>query len=232
VRPTILAIDEARFGREAVALVVAENAGIAMDPPKALHVEYEAMAARHRMRCAASRDAGNVIVDLARPANAAAAQAASPGQSMFVRTRGLTSHASPACRWSRGPRLAIYDAGTGAYTLLPAQARSGAPKRGHAIIFGIDSREKVRVIAHDIGGNFGTRNFFYPEFALVCWAARKVGRPVKWTSSRQETFLTDYAGRDFRIESPACARCRGHLPRPQRPSASAISAPTPPPSCR
>ncbi len=57
------------------------------------------------------------------------------------------------------------------------------------------------MIAHEVGGNFGTRNFFYPEFALVCWAARKVGRPVKWTCERHESFASDYAGRDFCIES-------------------------------
>ena len=43
----------------------------------------------------------------------------------------------------------------------------------------------VRVIANDVGGNFGTRNAFYPEFALVAWAARRIGRPVKWTCERQ-----------------------------------------------
>jgi carbon-monoxide dehydrogenase large subunit len=59
----------------------------------------------------------------------------------------------------------------------------------------------VRVIAHEVGGNFGTRNFFYPEFALVAWAAKKIGRPVKWTCERHEAFASDYAGRDIRFES-------------------------------
>ena len=46
-------------------------------------------------------------------------------------------------------------------------------------------------------GNFGTRNSFYPEFALVAWAARRLGRPVKWTCTRREAFLTDYQARDL-----------------------------------
>ena len=46
-------------------------------------------------------------------------------------------------------------------------------------------RENVRVVMHDVGGNFGTRGMIYPEFALVAWAARRVGRPVKWTCERQ-----------------------------------------------
>jgi carbon-monoxide dehydrogenase large subunit len=55
----------------------------------------------------------------------------------------------------------------------------------------------IRVVARDVGGNFGTRNSCYPEFALVAWAARRVGRPVKWTSERREAFQADYQGRDL-----------------------------------
>jgi carbon-monoxide dehydrogenase large subunit len=55
----------------------------------------------------------------------------------------------------------------------------------------------VRVVAQDVGGNFGTRNSFYPEFALVAWAARRLRRPVKWACTRREAFLTDYQGRDL-----------------------------------
>jgi carbon-monoxide dehydrogenase large subunit len=59
----------------------------------------------------------------------------------------------------------------------------------------------VRVVARDVGGNFGTRNAFYPEFALVCWAARRLGRPVKWTCERSESFLSDYQGRDLAVQA-------------------------------
>jgi carbon-monoxide dehydrogenase large subunit len=55
----------------------------------------------------------------------------------------------------------------------------------------------VRVVAGEVGGNFGTRNSCYPEFALVAWAARRLGRPVKWTGERREAFLADYQGRDL-----------------------------------
>jgi carbon-monoxide dehydrogenase large subunit len=59
----------------------------------------------------------------------------------------------------------------------------------------------VRVIARDVGGNFGTRNSSYPEFALVAWAARRLGRPVKWTGERQEAFLSDHQARDLQVEA-------------------------------
>ena len=61
--------------------------------------------------------------------------------------------------------------------------------------------ESVRVVAHEIGGNFGTRNSFFPEFALVVWGSRKVGRPVKWTAERHEAFVTDYMGRDLTVSA-------------------------------
>ncbi|MGH7153547.1 MAG: xanthine dehydrogenase family protein molybdopterin-binding subunit, partial [Acetobacteraceae bacterium] len=53
----------------------------------------------------------------------------------------------------------------------------------------------------EMGGNFGTRNFFYPEYALLPWAARRLGRPVKWTGDRSESFLSDYQGRDLAVEA-------------------------------
>jgi len=55
----------------------------------------------------------------------------------------------------------------------------------------------VRVVAQDVGGNYGTRNTSYPEYALVSWAARRLGRPVKWTGDWREMFLSDYQARDL-----------------------------------
>ena len=52
-----------------------------------------------------------------------------------------------------------------------------------------------------MGGNFGTRNAFFPEYALMPWAARKVKRPVKWTAQRRECFLSDYQARDLASEA-------------------------------
>ena len=57
--------------------------------------------------------------------------------------------------------------------------------------------EKVRFVCPDVGGGFGLRNNLYPEQAAILWAAKRVGRPVKWTNDRSESFLTDYAGRDL-----------------------------------
>ena len=58
------------------------------------------------------------------------------------------------------------------------------------------SESRLRVVAPDVGGGFGTKIFLYPEETVVTWAARRLGRPVKWVADRSEAFLTDVQGRD------------------------------------
>ena len=64
---------------------------------------------------------------------------------------------------------------------------------------------------HDVGGNFGTRGMLYAEFALVVWAARRVGRPVKWTCERHEAFATDYQARDLAVEAELALDADGNF---------------------
>ena len=96
---------------------------------------------------------------------------------------------------------AEYDAATGHYTLYAGSGRGVAKLRlDLAQVLGVPA-EQVRCVCGDMGGNFGTRNFFYPEYALLAWAARRVGRPVKWACERSEAFLSDYQGRDLTVEA-------------------------------
>ena len=93
--------------------------------------------------------------------------------------------------------LGEYDPATGRYTLRTTTGAGVVRTRERlASILGV-SVEKCRCVFGDMGGNFGTRNAFYPEYALLPWAARKVGRPVRWTASRLECFMTDYQARDL-----------------------------------
>ena len=96
------------------------------------------------------------------------------------------------------PRAALgdYDADTGRYTIYAGSGGSVRQKREMAEVLG-EEADRVRVISKDVGGNFGTRNRLYVEFPLVGWASKKVGRPVKFTCQRTESFLTDYQGRDL-----------------------------------
>ena len=57
--------------------------------------------------------------------------------------------------------------------------------------------ERLRVVVPDVGGGFGMKNYVYPEYALVLWAARKLGRPVRWVCERSEDFVSSAHGRDF-----------------------------------
>ncbi len=65
-----------------------------------------------------------------------------------------------------------------------------------AAVLGVEP-ERVRVVSQDVGGNFGTRNRLYVESVLVVWASKRLGRPVKYASTRSEVFLSDYQGRDL-----------------------------------
>jgi len=64
-----------------------------------------------------------------------------------------------------------------------------------AFVLGVPEH-KVRVVARDVGGGFGSKIYHYAEEALVTWASRQIGRPVKWTAERSEAFVTDAHGRD------------------------------------
>ena len=93
--------------------------------------------------------------------------------------------------------VGVYDPAADKYTL---HAGSGGVVRQKGELAGtLGVPPKCRVECGDVGGNFGTRNAFYPEFALVVWAAKRVGRPVKWTCERSEAFASDYQGRDQAI---------------------------------
>src|SRR5438093_78448 len=96
------------------------------------------------------------------------------------------------------PRAAIgvWDVATGRYTVHAGAGGLGRTQTAVAGSLGVPE-SAVRVMARDVGGNFGTRNSCYPEFALVAWAARRIGRPVKWTAERREAFMADYGGRDL-----------------------------------
>jgi carbon-monoxide dehydrogenase large subunit len=96
------------------------------------------------------------------------------------------------------PRSALghYDAKTSRYTLYAGSGGAVRHKRELVAILGT-TPENVRVLSYDVGGNFGTRNRVFVEFGLVLWAARKLGRPVKFTATRSEAFLSDYQGRDL-----------------------------------
>src|SRR6202040_2379380 len=96
------------------------------------------------------------------------------------------------------PRAAIadYDAATGKFTLHAGSGGAVRQKNELAKVLGIVP-DRLRVLSYDVGGNFGTRNRAFVEFGLILWASRRLSRPVKYTATRSEAFLSDYQGRDL-----------------------------------
>jgi carbon-monoxide dehydrogenase large subunit len=91
--------------------------------------------------------------------------------------------------------LADFDAATGRWTLYANTQGGWLVKALMAPLFGADP-EKFRIITPDVGGGFGMKLFLYAEHVMTCYAARKLGHPVKWVSDRSEAFLADTQGRD------------------------------------
>src|SRR6478672_9830238 len=96
------------------------------------------------------------------------------------------------------PRAAIgeYDAGTGSFTLWNTTQNPHVARLVIAAFIGLAPEHKLRVIAPDVGGGFGSKIFIYPEEIVALWASKRVGRPVKWVCDRSEAFLADAHGRD------------------------------------
>ncbi len=96
------------------------------------------------------------------------------------------------------PRAAVgeYDAGTDSFTLYTTSQNPHAARLVLSAFAGIAPENKLHVIAPDVGGGFGSKIYIYAEETVCVWAAKKVGRPVKWTADRSESFLVDAHGRD------------------------------------
>ena len=91
--------------------------------------------------------------------------------------------------------IADYDTTTGRWTMY-ANTQGGWLVKGLIAPMFNAEPEKFRIVTPDVGGGFGMKLFLYAEHALTCYAARKLGRPVKWASERSEAFLCDTQGRD------------------------------------
>jgi aerobic carbon-monoxide dehydrogenase large subunit len=197
-----LPADRARLVGEAVAMVVAETAAAARDGAEAVLVEYEPLpvvvTAADATAPGAPRvwdeAASNVCVE-SEAGDAPATEAAFRRAAHVVR---LETQVNRVTGVPMEPRAAVaeYDEPSGRYTLHAGSGGSQRIKHDVAQILGVPS-STVRVVARDVGGNYGPRNACYPEFPLVAWAARRLGRPVKWTCERREALLSDFHARDL-----------------------------------
>jgi aerobic carbon-monoxide dehydrogenase large subunit len=198
----LLPTDRTRHVGEAVAAVVAETQTQALDAAEAVVVDYEELPfvlhSEDAMKPGAplvwDEAPQNVLVDTSFGDKAATDAAFAAADHVVA----MDFHIDRVTGVPLEPRAALaqYDDATGRYTLYAGSGGAVRQKNELAGVLGI-AAERLRVLSYDVGGNFGTRNRVFVEFGLVLWAAGKLGRPVKYTATRSECFLSDYQGRDL-----------------------------------
>jgi carbon-monoxide dehydrogenase large subunit len=198
----LLAADKVRFVGETVALVVAATMAQALDAAELVEVDYEPLAAVTTAAAALAAGApqlspavpGNLCVDW-QTGDWAGAKAAFATAAHVV-TLDLDNHRVVTNPMEPRGSVGQYDPSSGRYTLHVSSQNIHGNRAHAARALGVEPKD-VRFVAPDVGGGFGAKNFLYVEHVLVAWAARKVGRPVKWIASRSEVFLSDHPARDM-----------------------------------
>ncbi len=195
-----LASGTVRHVGDPVAFIVAETLQAARDAAEAVFVEYDILPSVTDL--GATLDAGQPSVWDEAPGNIAFdwevgdrartdelfAKAAHVTRLTVVNNRIIVASLearAAAAQFDEG-RFTLYTNTQGGWSIRGMLAKS---------VFNV-SEDAIRIVTPDVGGGFGMKLFLYPEHILVCYAARKLGRPVKWTSERSEAFLSDSHGRD------------------------------------
>ena len=199
----LLPADRARHVGEAVAMVVAETQAQAQDAAEALQIDYEVLPFVTDSREASSPGAVSVWDEL--PDNICVETFFGDEEATaaaFAKAKHIVEydfHIARVTGVPLEPRAAVanFDKSTGRYTLYAGSGGAVRQKAELSHVLGIKPAD-LRVLSYDVGGNFGTRNRVFVEFGLVLWATGKLGRPVRYTATRSEAFLSDYQGRDLR----------------------------------
>jgi carbon-monoxide dehydrogenase large subunit len=211
-----LAQDRVRFAGDAVALVVAESPAAAQDAAELLEIEYRDLPAVVRARDAITRGAplvhdsvpGNIVMDYESGNDAAAGQAFEKA----ARVVELDVDISRVVGNPMEPRacLAAFEPASGQYHLYACTQGAAIMRNQLSAVLGVPP-EKIRVIAEEVGGGFGVRFNLYPEYCAALFAARRLGRPVKWIGSRSEVFLADEQARDVRARGALALDGQGKI---------------------
>jgi len=192
--------DKVRYVGDHVAVVLAESLAEARDAAELVEVDYEILPANVETAKAESAPLlhdeapGNLSFDWVLGDEAAADEAFAKA-SHITKLDLINNRLIPNAMEPRAA-LAEYDRGTGDYTLYSTSQNPHLLRLILcAFVLGI-SENKLRVVAPDVGGGFGSKIFAYAEETVCVWAAKKAGRPVRWTAERTESFLADAHGRD------------------------------------
>ena len=200
----VLAGDKVRFLGEAVACVVAATRAQAKDAAEAVEIEIDPLPAATTPATATAPSAvqihdsvpGNVAVDYhwgnSEAVAAAFAKAAHVSKLKLVSNRIVINPIEPRAA------LGQFDPASGRYTLQVCSQGVFGMKGGTANVLGT-TPDKMRVLTDNVGGSFGMKSQVFPENCLVLFAAKQLGRPVKWTDERSDSFLSDHHGRDHEM---------------------------------
>jgi len=191
-----------RFVGQPVAMVVAETQRQAQDAAEAIVVEYEELPALTDLSKAMDPDApqvhadvpGNLICDWQLGDEAATDDAfakAAHVVELDIRQNRLVPNAIE-------PRsaVAIYNRGEDHFTLYTTSQNPHVARLVLSAFYNVAPEHKLRVIAPDVGGGFGSKIYIYPEEICALFGSKMLGRPIKWTADRTESFLSDMHGRD------------------------------------
>jgi aerobic carbon-monoxide dehydrogenase large subunit len=194
-----LAKGRVRFAGDAVALIVAESATAAQDAAELVAIEYRDLPAVVSSREALAAGAplvhdsvpGNMVLDY-ESGDEAKARAAFAAAAKVVK---LDVDISRVVGNPMEPRACLAAFVSDQYHLYACTQGAAIMRNQLSAVLGVPP-EKIRVIAEEVGGGFGVRFNLYPEYCAALFAAKKLGRPVKWTGTRSEVFLADEQARD------------------------------------
>jgi aerobic carbon-monoxide dehydrogenase large subunit len=197
-----LAQGKVRYVGDHVAVIIAETYAEARDAAEKVSVDYGVLPAVVELASATAKGvatihdvaADNVVYDWHlgdKTATDAAFKKAAKVTTIELTNNRLVPNAME-------PRAAIgdYDSGEDAFTLYTTSQNPHVARLILSAFIGIAPEHKLRVIAPDVGGGFGSKIYVYAEETVCVWAAKKVGRPVKWVADRTEEFLAVAHGRD------------------------------------
>ncbi len=197
-----LAVGKVRYVGDHVAVVIAETLAQARDAAELVDVDYEPLDAA--VETATTQESGKPQIHDEAPNNTvyewhlgdkSATDAAFAAAKHVTKLDLVNNRLIPN---AMEPRAAIgdYDSGTGTFTLWTTSQNPHVARLVLSAFIGIAPENRLRVIAPDVGGGFGSKIFIYAEETVCIWAAKKIRRPVKWTADRTEAFLADAHGRD------------------------------------
>ncbi|PDT51760.1 MULTISPECIES: xanthine dehydrogenase family protein molybdopterin-binding subunit [Sinorhizobium] len=197
-----LADKTVRYVGDAVAIVVADSVAEARDAAEAVVVDYDLLpVVTDPLQALAYGEPqlhpeapNNLIFDW-ELGDAAAVDRALAAAAHVIELKIYNNRLAPNPMEPRAT-LGIYDAGDDHYTCYTTSQNPHLARLVMSAFYNVAPENKLRVIAPDVGGGFGSKIYIYPEEIVCLWASKRTGVPVKWTCDRTEAFLTDAHGRD------------------------------------